>query len=243
MCSGFAGDGSRYTGYVTVDAVTECNAPRPFEAGFDVALDTRNVLVGTASVLDLENNASFGYAAVALEAQGAGELDGSPGFHGVSANAREPLPAAWQLDRNSLGPTERREFIVWRGSSLARNPFDCSTGPAWFPLTLANSTGYGSRGVFHVDDAGQASFASNRTPFPQATQRVRADATFPELADSSGGYTYVNLQHASGTQGWAATLSTELGRYQTLSVGRPIGDACDTAAFDNTSTGPDDTQP
>jgi hypothetical protein len=239
----------RFTAYVTVDSVSACAAPTPFAAGFDAVLDDHNVLIGDAVLVNPVNNESVGYAAVALEAADADQLDGAQGFYGVSEHPREPLPAAWKVNRDSFGGFDADvEMIVWRGSTVARTPFDCAAGPDWYPLNIVNTNGYGSRGMFHVDDAGRAILPTWRTPFPRATQRIAMLREAPEAGNASG-MTFLNLQHdrqpggAVGSQAWAASVSTVAGRLATLSVGQPLGPSCNVAGFDNVSAGPDTSVP
>jgi hypothetical protein len=245
QCSGFAEPDGRMTGYVTIDVVTGCNAPTPFAAGFDTMLDDDNVLFGQAVIEDGAQNSSIAFGAVPLEAASGTQLAGAVGFYGTGSSPREPLPVAWQVDRAPTSGANGNEMIVWRGSTVARSAFACGTTPPWYPLNHVNDDGYGSRGVFHVTDAGRAVLPTWRTPLPRATQRIDVATEFPEVAGAEGGYTFLNLQHdrqpggAAGSQGWAAGINLVEGRFATLSVGRPVGGACSTAAFDNTSPGPD----
>lgn len=246
QCSSLPNGRSTLEGYITIDAVNRCGADSLGEANFGAHLDSRNVLVGSAVLIDDVENASVAIPAIALEATTTSALDASPSFYGLGGSSvgprREPLPNAWSVELVQNAAT-RTDYIVWRAPPGPGAPFLCSSGPAWHPLQLDTKAGFGSRGYFHVTDAGTAVRPLQIAPVGRATQRVGADSLAELAAFTGAGFTYFNLfQTTVGAtlpaQAWAGSVIVREGRFQSMEEGAPQDAACAAPAFDNTSTGP-----
>ena len=246
LCAGLPNGRDTAEGYVTVDVVNRCNAALPGDVEFGSHLAADNVLIGSAVLADSAENVSVTMPVIPLEATTDTVLDQSPSFYaapGLPAGPRrEPLPSAWMAEAGA-GSYQRVDLVAWRAPPESGALFACPSGPAWFPLQLDNRSGYGSRGVFHVRDNGQAVPTSRLNPLPRMAQRTAAQEEFPELADVAGGFSWLNLSHGNGlnlypAQAWVGTIRQQTGRYAVLHPGAPIGDACDAPAFDNESPGP-----
>ena len=185
---------------------------------------------------------------LAIEAAPGAELNNSNSFYGATAanaNLREPLPAAWQADFEREGATSQASILAWRSPSQPRGGFSCAVMPPGFPLPLSNTSGFGSRGWYVVDDQGKAYQPSVRNPFPLVAQRVPASQAGPELANLGSGTVFANLTYEPSlssplfsSQGWMGVIHESLGRFAHLKEGAPVGAACDAAAFDNTPLPP-----
>ena len=230
-------------GYVTVDAVTACNLPFHDTAGLYAGLSNANVLAGTAALTDFNQNYSISLPMLAIEAADAAQLDNSSSFYGAPAagqNPREPLPVAWQVDVDQSGTFEAADLVVWRAPAAVGTPFNCAAGPAWHPLPLSNTSGFGSRGWYLVDDAGKAYQPSVRNPFQSYAQRITPSQAGAEFANLESGSVFANLEHEPAApsplfeaQGWMGAILRSEGRYAHLSEGAPVGAACKDTPFNN----------
>lgn len=234
-CSSIATDPDTITGYVTIDSVNRCNAPRAGQDGFEAALAASNGLAARAELADPAQQAAVHYAAVALEAAADSALDASPTFYGTAGAAgdrREPLPSTWGVDAAASSSTSRSELLIWRDPGQIGEPFACDTAPTWYPLTFGNRTGFGTQGAFRVNDIGVPTALRGSELGPLATQRVALPAAL-----STAGWVYLNLQHAGSDQGWLARIHRGDDGHAALETGTPLDSGCSGPAFDNTNPG------
>lgn len=174
-------------GYLTIDAVNECNlhfpsSPEYFGPGGTGIASNRNVLWGDWQIVDLATNEAQGEALVAIEASSEDPLTSTPGnrtFYGryvggSAADNREPLASTWHagLDTGAL-PDGEAELLVWRDSGIPQVDFPCGPLPSPFPLTTKNSI------VYDPEGAG-AAFPSDA--LPRTTQRVTVAPSGGSLA-------------------------------------------------------------
>jgi hypothetical protein len=232
---------SEITGYVTVDSVTQCNAPIAGEAGFAAAMESDNALAGRVTVENGAQNSSFGYAAVALEATTGGELAGSRSFYDFDAGGggqREPLASAWGVDYSPSN--SEASLVIWRGTGRVGAPFGCSAKPPWYPLDFSNTTGFSTRGAFVVSDNASADILQRSPPLASlATQRVA-----PLHGYFGDGYVRLNLQHsrlpgnAFGGQAWVMRVDRSPGRFEREEPGSAYDSGCSSVPFNHVSPGP-----
>lgn len=247
LCSALPRSDELLTGYITVDGVDRCNAPRAGEAGFVDALAPDNVLLGRVEVINLAQNFEFAMPAVAIEAATGAQLTGKHTFYrfdGVSNDDREPLPTSYvYTGHEGTAFDARHDVLIWRGVGTVQAPFACATRPAWYPLDF-NRHGFGSSGRIVIDDEGvpqrlyvyrQAALAA-QPPF---------EAVAPQGADDPPtGAMYFNLQHrtpelgqVSEGQAWVGAMKTSQGRYRTVEAAASLDSSCAGPGFDNLSPG------
>lgn len=245
QCASIGNGRGTADGYITIDAVESCGAPNLSQAGFGDALSARNVLTGSAMLINDASNSSAGLPVLGLEASPA--LADSASFYGdVGVNVgirREPLPNAWSVESGSGGGViDQSDFIVWRAPPAAGSSFTCGTMPPGFPLEIDNKSGYGSRGVFHVSDSGKAKPSMRTMPLLLAAQRVDVLDEFP-AANMASGWTYMNLYRQVGgqripAQAWVARSRGSAGRFEMLTAGTPLDSSCNGSSFSTISAGP-----
>lgn len=241
LCSAVDGEPDSITGYLTVDAVDRCDAPRAGEPGFAAALVDANVLGGRAFVTHVVQNFEAAIPAVPIEAAPGGQLDTDHTFYrfdGLGGDRREPLPTAWAAYNYRGGVySDEARMIVWRGVGTVQAPFACAAGPAWHPLGLDNRLGWGNKGAIAVDDNGRAHRLRAEGQFPLATQLA-----LPQLERTwetpEPGAVYYNLQHAAeGGQAWVGLLKYSGGRHLRFEHAAALDSSCRGAPFANPSPG------
>lgn len=245
LCAGLpSGLDGTAVGYVTVDLVFACNLPLHGQPAFYDGLLNDNVLVGSATLVDNVNNFSVALPLVGMEAASGAQLDLSNNFYGINQNQREPLPVAWQIDINYNdvpSAAVANDLLAWRAPESVGSPFACASPPSWHPLGMSDTSGFGSRGWFVVDDQGKAFQPGNRRPFPLIAQRISAAQAASEVERLEGGMVYANFSHELQMPGpfflpqaWIGSISQTAGRYARMTEGVPVSAACDAAPFNNT---------
>ena len=241
LCSAVDSEPTTITGYLTVDAVDRCNAPRAGEPGFADALVDANVLGGRIVITDAVQNFEAAIPAVPIEAASGGQLDADHTFYRFDATGgdrREPLPTAWAIYNYRGGVySDEGRMIVWRGVGTVQAPFACAGGPAWYPLGLQNRAGWGNKGAILVEDNGRAHRLRAEGQFPLATQSVlpQFERSWEEVET---GALYYNLQHAAdGGQAWAGMIKYSSGRHARFESAAALDSSCRGAPFDNPSPG------
>lgn len=241
LCSAVDEEPANITGYLTVDAVDRCNAPRAGEPGFTASLVDANVLGGRVAVTNVIQDFEAAIPAVPLEAASGGQLDADHTFYrfdGSGGDRREPLPTAWAAYNYRGGVyADEGRMIVWRGVGTVQTPFACASGPAWHPLGLSNREGWGNKGAFVVEDNGLAHRLRAEGQFPLATQ-LAAPQLERSWEPAGTGALYYNLQHAAdGGQAWVGLLKYNGGRHLRFEAAMALDSSCRGAPFDNASPG------
>jgi hypothetical protein len=247
LCSALPRTDTLLTGYLTIDAVDRCNAPRAGEPGFADALAPDNALLGRIDVFDFGQSYQYSMPAVAIEAAVGGQLAGKHTFYrfdGVSADDREPLPTSYvYAGHEGTVYGTRHDVLVWRGVGTVQAPFACATRPAWYPLDF-NRHGFGSSGRIVVDDQGVP-----QRLYVQRQASLAAQPPFEAIAaldddDPPTGALYFNLQHRtpppgqrSEGQAWVGAMKTSQGRYRSIEAAASLDSSCLGPAFDNLSPG------
>jgi hypothetical protein len=247
LCSALPRTDQILTGYLTIDAVDRCNAPRAGQAGFAEALAPDNVLLGRVDVFDFSQDFQYSLPAVAVEADAGGQLAGKHTFYrfdGVSADDREPLPTSYVYTGHEgtvYGATHH--VLVWRGVGTVQAPFACASAPPWYPLDF-NRNGFGSSGRIVIDDQGVP-----RRLYVQRQASLAAQPPFEAIAaldddDPPTGALYFNLQHrtplpgqVSEGQAWVGAMKTSQGRYRSIEAAASLDSSCAGPGFDNLSPG------
>jgi hypothetical protein len=244
MCSALPrADGIR-TGYVTVDVVDRCNAPRAGQPGFAAALAPDNVLLGRVELVHLTQNFQSAMPAVAIEAAGAGQLAGNHTFYrfdGISEDDREPLPTSYVYSQYQGGVfAHDHSVLIWRGVGTVQTPFACGSAPAWYPLNFANRHGFGTSGGIVIDENGRPTRLRVHTTAGLATQppfEPVLERTHEEVPSGANAL-YYNLQHsADGGQAWLGSEKTTQGRFRSIEQGASLDSSCRGTPFDNLSPG------
>ncbi|MFP3941440.1 MAG: hypothetical protein ACLF0P_14165 [Thermoanaerobaculia bacterium] len=209
------------TGYITVDAVDECNLLFPSDAGYFEPGGTgiasnRNVLWGDWFFADVFDDFAYGGSLVHIEASGEDPRTSTPGartfygrfVEGSAADNREPLSSTWLASIAGLDlPDGDTELLVWRDSGVAQTDFPCGSLPAEFPLPTEGSTVYDPEG-------GAAPFPSDALPWE--TQRI-------PLEEPSGSGLALDLDASTGgpfgpdQQGHVTVLQSGSGLFSTAS--------------------------
>lgn len=139
QCGGSNQGDGLLRGYVTIDAVTQCDDTLlPNDAGYSAILGSANALWGSWSAVDAANNSSMANALVHVES---GALaPGNPTFYRAFNNLsgtdqREPLGNVWAIRYLSGGLfSDGTRLRVWREPRAVPAPVSCaSASPAFLP--------------------------------------------------------------------------------------------------------------
>jgi hypothetical protein len=129
-------------GYVTIDAVRDCNLKLPGDPGYfgpDGVAAFDNVLWGDFYLVDLDDRFAQGESLVGIEADPERFKAGDRTFYGrfvagSAADGREPLPRRWAsrfLNGGAFSGGTR--LIVWRDGPWSHKPFPCGPSPSLPP--------------------------------------------------------------------------------------------------------------
>lgn len=202
-CAGFAhGDGVA-RGYITVDSVVTCSSFTPHDPEYFADDSTRiasdsNDLIGDYFFIDPANNFAQGERAVHIEASSSNLPAGEHSFYGRyvgfdGTDRREPLPVQWATPYTA----NHTQLIAWRDSHVVQNPFNCNTGPSWYPLVEQQVV------VFDSEENPDPVPESPVFPLEAGRAEVGPGRQLPTTAKM--GWAFFDLTHAGVTgtsQGW-----------------------------------------
>lgn len=231
-CAGSGQGNGNLTGYITVDAVQDCNLLFPSSAtywgGGIASLD--NVLWGEYFYADASTNSAQAFPAVHIEADASLTTGLDATFYGRYSgglDGREPLPTTFAVRYASGGAFDGTDVMIWREGSAAAAAVACGSTPSWYPLDFSNQTGNQSSdgAVIAFDEeenpviviTGPSGFPFEGISVPNETQRLRVGEDISTGAFDFG-WLYMNLQNSAAIspspgQAWVTQRWNNSGRF------------------------------
>ncbi|MFO1351566.1 MAG: hypothetical protein U1F68_13215 [Gammaproteobacteria bacterium] len=186
QCSGFNHGDNIARGYLTIDAVNQCQplftgiVPGDtgyFGSGGSGVATNQNNLWGDFFLINAAQNFAQGESLIALEASTTLNSPGTYTFYGRLVNGaatdnREPLATHWAAPFE-VGPGGRgTDLLVWRDPGRPVSPFACGGLPAPFPL------GQNEILAFDIEENPTTlTPAAGSEPFPLAAARTTVGAS------------------------------------------------------------------